>query len=147
MPIEPDRAAGRVRLGELPEWMPAAPTRACLTAHEHEPDFKWQTNFQVRGDLVREDDGWSLVPHKFVGGFELPEVASSQTYRENFRKMLRYRKKAKAELAKRRARRPRSSRTPLSDRLLRQQHAESFWSVGVPRSQCTCLTSVYSLRP
>jgi hypothetical protein len=100
LPIAPDRAAGRVRLGELPGWMPAAPTRACLTAHEHHPDFKWQANFQVRGDLVRENGGWALIPHKFVGGFELP-ASQFQMYRQNFRKMLRYRKKAKAELARR----------------------------------------------
>ena len=80
--------------------MPAAPTRACLTAHEHHPDFKWQANFQVRGDLVREDGGWSLVPHRFVGGFELPR-SQLALVRENFRKVLRYRKRAKQELARR----------------------------------------------
>jgi hypothetical protein len=90
-----------VRLGELPEWMPAAPTRVCLTAHEHDPDFKWQANFQVRGDLVGEAGNWSLVPHKFVGGFELPR-SKFQAYRENFSKMLRYRRRAKKELAQRR---------------------------------------------
>jgi hypothetical protein len=99
--IEPDRSAGRVRLGELPQWMPAAPTRVCLTAHEHDPDFKWQANFQVRGDLVGESGNWSLVPHKFVGGFELPQ-SKFQAYRENFSKMLRYRRRAKKELAQRR---------------------------------------------
>jgi hypothetical protein len=98
--IQPDRAAGRVRLGELPSWLPASPTRACLTAHEHHPDFKWQANFQVRGDLVRDDGEWSLVPHKFVGGFELPQSRFG-AQREFFRRMLRYRKKAKAELARR----------------------------------------------
>jgi len=103
LPIEPDRAAHRVRLGELPEWLPAAPSKACLTAHAHGPRFEWQANFQVRGDLVEEDGGWSLAPHRLVGGFELPEK-KSQAYRANFRKMLRFRKKAKAELAERRAR-------------------------------------------
>ncbi len=101
--IQPDRAAGRVRLGELPEWMPAVPTRVCLTAHEHHPDFKWQANFQVRGDLVRERGAWSLVPHRFVGGFEIPK-SQLQAYRENFAKIRRYRKKAKVELARRQAR-------------------------------------------
>jgi len=100
VPIAPDRAAGRVRLRELPTWMPAAVTRACLTAHEHHPDFKWQANFQVRGDLVHENGDWSLIPHKFVGGFELPK-SQLQSFRENFRKAMRYRKKAKTELAKR----------------------------------------------
>jgi Pyridoxamine 5'-phosphate oxidase len=101
--IEPDRAGGRVRLGDLPEWMPATPGRACLTAHEHDPEFRWQANFQVRGDLVRDNGGWSLVPHKFVGGFELPK-SKLQAYRENFSKMMRYRRKAKKELGRRRAR-------------------------------------------
>lgn len=100
LPIRPDRAANRVHLGELPEWLPAAVSKACLTAHAHGPDFGWQTNFQVRGDLVREGDEWSLVPHRLVGGFELPEK-KSDAYRANFRKMLRFRKKAKSELAKR----------------------------------------------
>jgi hypothetical protein len=102
LPIEPDRAANRVRLGDLPGWMPAAQTRACLTAHEHHPDFKWQANFQVRGDLVEENGGWSLVPHKFVGGFELPN-SKFGAQREFFRRMLQYRKRAKTELARRRA--------------------------------------------
>jgi hypothetical protein len=100
LPIRPDRAAHRVHLGELPDWLPAAPSKACLTAHAHGPRFEWQTNFQVRGDLVLEGGEWSLVPHRLVGGFELPE-SKLQAYRENFRKILRYRKKAKAELAKR----------------------------------------------
>jgi Pyridoxamine 5'-phosphate oxidase len=99
--IEPDRPAARVRLGALPGWMPATPTRVCLTAHEHDPDFRWQANFQVRGDLIREEGGWALVPHKFVGGFEIAK-SQLQTYRDNFRKMLRYRRNAKQELARRR---------------------------------------------
>ena len=44
---------------------------------------------------MREGGGWSLVPHRLVGGFELPK-SKLQAYRENFRKMLRFRKKAKA---------------------------------------------------
>ena len=47
--------------------------RACLTVHRHAPDFSWQRNMQVRGDLTRGEVGWRLVPHKLVGGFELPE--------------------------------------------------------------------------
>jgi hypothetical protein len=100
VPIRPDRLAHRVHLGPLPEWLPAAPSKACLTAHAHGPEFKWQTNFQVRGDLARDNGSWSLVPHRLVGGFELPEK-QFDVYRQNFRKMLRFRKKAKAELAKR----------------------------------------------
>jgi len=100
LPIRTDQTSHRVRLGELPEWLPAAASKACLTAHAHGPRFEWQTNFQVRGDLVLEDGEWSLVPHRLVGGFELPQ-SKLQGYRENFRKMLRFRKKAKTELAKR----------------------------------------------
>ena len=99
--IEPDRGAGVIRLGELPEWLPAASGKACLTAHAHDPEFRWQTNFQVRGDLVRDGSGWSLVPHRLIGGFELPK-SKLAAYRENARKMMRFRKIAKRELAKRR---------------------------------------------
>src|SRR4051794_24308205 len=62
--IAPDRGAGLIRLAELPDWLPAAEGKACLTAHAHGPDFRWQTNFQVRGDLVRDGDDWALVPHR-----------------------------------------------------------------------------------
>ena len=55
LPIELDRAARRVRLGGAPVGVPWQPGLACLTAHDHDPDFKWQRNFQVRGDLVEED--------------------------------------------------------------------------------------------
>jgi Pyridoxamine 5'-phosphate oxidase len=100
--IESDPAARRIRLGALPDWLLARPGRACLTAHEHHPEFRWQTNFQVRGDLVEEQGAWSLIPHKLVGGFELPQ-SQLENYRVNFKKMMRYRKIAKRELAKRRA--------------------------------------------
>jgi Pyridoxamine 5'-phosphate oxidase len=99
--VETDRANNRIRFGELPEWMAATPGKACLTAHAHGPEFRWQTNFQVRGDLVREGSGWALVPHRLVGGFELPK-SKLETYRVNFKKMRRFRKAAKGELAKRR---------------------------------------------
>ena len=72
VPIEVDREARRLRLGGAPVGVPWQPGLACLTAHDHEPDFKWQRNFQVRGDLVEEDGAWALIPHKLVGGFELP---------------------------------------------------------------------------
>ena len=73
VPIEPDEAAGRIRLeGGARSACPLAPERACLTAHEHHPDFKWQVNFQVRGNLLPDDGGWALIPRKLVGGFELP---------------------------------------------------------------------------
>jgi hypothetical protein len=100
VPVEPDRAADRLHLGRLPEWLLAAPGRACLTAHEHEPEFRWQTNFQVRGDLVNDGDDWSLVPHRLIGGFDLPQ-GRLENLRVNFKKMRRYRRIAKRELAQR----------------------------------------------
>jgi hypothetical protein len=101
VPIEPDEAAGRIRLKQVPVGIPLAPERACLTAHEHHPDFKWQVNFQVRGNLLPDDGGWALVPRKLVGGFELPPTSNLQRYRLNARKMMRFRKIAKRQLEKR----------------------------------------------
>ena len=95
-----DRETGRIRLGELPEWLAAGPGKACLTAHEHAPDFVWQTNFQVRGDLVREDSGWSLMPHRLVGGMEMPK-SKLEAFRSSLQNTMRFRKVATRELAKR----------------------------------------------
>ncbi|HET8536885.1 MAG TPA: pyridoxamine 5'-phosphate oxidase family protein [Solirubrobacteraceae bacterium] len=99
--VRADRAAGLVRIEATPAGIPLAPGRACITAHAHGPEFEWQRNFQVRGELVEADGGWALRPHKLVGGFELPENQLA-ILRENFRKVMRYRKIARAELKKRR---------------------------------------------
>jgi hypothetical protein len=101
VPISLDRAAHRVRIGTMPLGAPAEPGLACLTAHDHDPEFKWQRNFQVRGDLVRDGDGWSLVPHKLVGGFELPPGSMLARTRLNLAKIRRFRKIAKRQLAQR----------------------------------------------
>jgi hypothetical protein len=102
LPVELDRRARRVRIGGAPVGVPWEPGRACLTAHDHPPDFKWQRNFQVRGDLIEEDDGsWSLIPHKLVSGFELPPGSRMAQWRLNVKKVRRYHKTAKRELAKR----------------------------------------------
>jgi hypothetical protein len=61
-----------------------------------------QRNFQVRGELVEDGAGWALKPHRLVGGFEIPD-SQIAILRENFRKVMRYRKTAKAELARRSA--------------------------------------------
>jgi hypothetical protein len=74
LPVALDREAQRIRIDAVPAGLPLAEGRACLTAHAHAEDFTWQENFQVRGDLVRDaDGGWALVPHKLVGGFEIPK--------------------------------------------------------------------------
>ena len=71
-----------------------------MTAHDHAPEFTWQRNFQVRGDLVEEDGAWALVPHKLVGGFELPPGLDARAHALNMKKMRRFRKIAKRELAR-----------------------------------------------
>lgn len=101
VPIDVDRSARVVRLGAGAVGVPVHPGPACLAVHAHGPKFEWQRNFQVRGDLVEGDGGWVLVPHKLVGGFELPPGSMASKYRANFSKMLRFRKIAKRELAKR----------------------------------------------
>jgi hypothetical protein len=99
IPVGVDRSARLVRLGAGAVGVPIHPGPACLAVHEHSPEFKWQRNFQVRGDLVERDGEWALVPHKLVGGFELPTGVAR--YRDNLSKMRRFRKTAKRELAKR----------------------------------------------
>jgi hypothetical protein len=101
LPIEVDRDARRIRLGGGPVGVPWQPGLVCLTAHDHSPDFKWQRNFQVRGDLVEEDGAWAVVPHKLVGGMELPPGSLVGRIRANAGKVRRYRRTAKRELANR----------------------------------------------
>ena len=101
VPISLDRAAHRVRIGAMPLGAPAEPGLACITAHDHDPEFKWQRNIQVRGDLIRDGDDWSLVPHKLVGGFELPPGSMLARTRLNLAKIRRFRKIAKRQLAQR----------------------------------------------
>jgi hypothetical protein len=104
VPISVDRAAQRVRIGAGALGVPVHPGRACLAAHAHGPKFEWQTNFQVRGDLVEEDGGWALVPHRLVGGLELPPVSKPKLYAQNASKMTRMwrtARKTKRELSAR----------------------------------------------
>jgi hypothetical protein len=84
-----------VRLGALPVGAPIEPGLACLTAHDHDPEFRWQRNFQVRGDLVEDEQGWSVVPHKLIGGFELPPTSMLKQTQLNFAKYRRYYRTAK----------------------------------------------------
>jgi hypothetical protein len=101
VPVSADRGTKSIRLDAEPVGAPLAPALACLTAHEHSEKFTWQRNFQVRGDLVEDPGGWALVPHRLVGGFELPPGSTFQRVAANFRKVRRFRKTAKRELAKR----------------------------------------------
>jgi pyridoxamine 5'-phosphate oxidase-like protein len=101
VPVSVDADARRVRIDAEPVGAPLQPGLACVAAHDHSPDFEWQRNFHVRGDLVEDEGGWAVVPHKLVGGFELPPASKLQQYRLNLRKSLRFRKTAKRELKRR----------------------------------------------
>jgi hypothetical protein len=73
VPFTSDPARRRIRIEGEPAGLPVLEGRACLTVHRHAPDFTWQRNMQVRGNLAREEGGLSLVPRKIVGGFEIPK--------------------------------------------------------------------------
>jgi hypothetical protein len=99
LPIRPDSESRVVRLDADPVGVPWQPGLACLTVHEHDADFTWQLNFQVRGDLVEDDDGFTLVPHKLVGGFELPPGSLRERMKLNAAKVKRFRRIAKQRKA------------------------------------------------
>jgi hypothetical protein len=101
LPIDVDRDARRIRLGEHALGVPVQPGLACVCAHDHEESFKWHRTFHVRGDLVRDESGWALIPQKLVGGFENPPGRSLSGLVANTRKMRRFRRIAKTEEARR----------------------------------------------
>jgi pyridoxamine 5'-phosphate oxidase-like protein len=90
LPVSVDRGARRIRIEAEPAGLPAAEGCACLVAHAHAPDFTWQENFQVRGELVRDEGGLALAPRRLIGGFELPEESRLAGLRRNFRKSVRF---------------------------------------------------------
>ena len=96
-PVEADEGAGRIRIGDEPAGLPLAEGRACVAAHRHHPDFEWQRNFQVRGDLVREDGGWAVVPRRFVGGIDVSPSAIERS-RMFVRRTLMHRRLARERL-------------------------------------------------
>jgi hypothetical protein len=73
LPFRAEPARREIAIQGDPAGLPLIEGRACLTVHRHAPDFSWQRNMQVRGNLTRSADGWRLVPRRIVGGFELPE--------------------------------------------------------------------------
>lgn len=72
-PFRADAASREVAIEGEPAGLPLLAGRACLTVHRHAPDFTWQRNMQVRGNLVRSGEGWRLAPRRIVGGLELPD--------------------------------------------------------------------------
>jgi hypothetical protein len=106
LPVKADPGGRRIVFEAEPAGLPVAEGRACVTAHSHSPDFSWQENFQVRGDLVPADDGLALVPHKLIGGFELPNESRLAGVRRNLSKSIRYHRIARRELRKREGQAP-----------------------------------------
>lgn len=100
VPVSLDPAARWINIDAEPPGVPLAPGLACLTAHVHNDQFTWQQNFQVRGDLQRAGGRWAIIPHKLVGGFELPQSRVAML-RSNAAKIRRFRKVAKREFARR----------------------------------------------
>jgi hypothetical protein len=100
VPVRVDAAARWIRIEGEPAGIPFASGLACLTAHEHGEKFTWQENFQVRGDLVFVDGVWALVPHKVIGGLEIPRSRLAMV-RANAAKARRFRRTAKRERARR----------------------------------------------
>ena len=96
-----DRSRNLIRIGAEPAGLPLREGRASLAAHSHSPEFTWQENFQVRGDLIRDDEGWALAPHKLIGGFELPDEGLFARYRRNLGKSLRFYRKRRERLKQR----------------------------------------------
>ena len=101
LPIELDRKSRRISILGTPIGLPLTEGLACVTAHSHNPSFTWQENFQVRGDLVADGDAWALVPHRLVGGFELPK--GPRRLKGMLDKHRRFRRTAKKTLAEREA--------------------------------------------
>ena len=102
LPVSVDSGERLIRLNSEPVGVPLAPGLACLTAHDHDERFTYQRNFQVRGDLVDSGDGgWAILPHKLVGGFELPPGSFAQRLRLNYAKTRRFHKVSKRELERR----------------------------------------------
>jgi hypothetical protein len=104
VPVRGDAAQQVVWIDADPVGVPLTPGLACLTAHAHDERFTYQLNFQLRGDLTREGDGWAIRPHKIVGGFELPPGSMVSRVRTNFHKTRRFRRVAKQELERRESR-------------------------------------------
>jgi hypothetical protein len=97
VPMTADRRGRSIALDVEPAGAELGPARVCVTAHDHDPELRWTRNFQVRGHLVPGDDGWVVLPHRVVAGFELPPTGSLVRAVANIPKIRRFRKTAKRE--------------------------------------------------
>jgi hypothetical protein len=98
LPVRTDAPSRTIALKGEPEGLPLLEGRACLTAHRHSPDFSWQRNFQIRGDLARSGDAWRLHPRRLIGGFELPKESAFARSRRNLGKSIRFYRTARRRL-------------------------------------------------
>jgi Pyridoxamine 5'-phosphate oxidase len=97
VPIEVQSDSRSIELGSEPAGLPLIEGRACLTVHRHAPDFSWQRNVQVRGELFQGEGGWKLLPRRVVGGFELPEGRMAR-YRDFVKKGVGFYRTARGRL-------------------------------------------------
>jgi hypothetical protein len=105
LPMTADRRGRSIAIDVAPAGLELRPGPVCVTAHDHDPELHWTRNFQVRGDLVADDHGWVVLPHRIIGGFELPPTGSLVRAVANIPKIRRFRRTARRErgrLARRR---------------------------------------------
>jgi hypothetical protein len=50
----------------VPDDLPVAPGPASLLVHRHDEQLWDLHNANIRGDLIRTDDGWTLFPHRLI---------------------------------------------------------------------------------
>jgi hypothetical protein len=102
LPVSCDRESRTVTIDSAPAGLPLLAGPACLTAHAHAPDFSWRVNFQVRGDLERDEEGgWRISPRKLLGGLEIPQESRLATMRRGLRYTRRFRPRRKRMLQQR----------------------------------------------
>jgi hypothetical protein len=103
VPVDADRRAKVVRIDVEPHGVRLLPGPACLTAHDHHELLHWTRNFQLRGELLQDRDGWLITPQRVVTGFELPPSGAVTRAVLNLGKIRRFRRTARRERAKRKA--------------------------------------------
>ena len=127
-PSTVDQAARRIRLGGAPVGVPWQPGLACVTAHDHAPDFTWQRNFQVRGDLVEEDGAWAVVPAAAGGRLRAAAGVHLRALPAERQKVMRFRKIARREMR---------NRSYAEDRFFRNEREPARFPLDPVRRRCS----------